>query len=70
MFVLASGGVVGLVGDLCCRQWRHRIRIRVVTDLDIGKLNVGEDGYRWHAPKESNERDDSARPLRKRICGL
>ena len=34
------GQVVGLVGDLCCRQWRRRRRIRVVTDLDLGNPNV------------------------------
>jgi len=34
------GQVVGLVGDLCCRQWRRRLRILVVTDLNLGNPNV------------------------------
>jgi len=32
--------MVSLVGDLCRRQWRCHLRIRVVTDLDIGNLNI------------------------------
>jgi len=35
------GQVVGLIGDLCCGQWRRHLRVGVVTDLDIGNLNVG-----------------------------
>jgi len=40
------GQVVGLVGDLCCRQWRRHLRIRVVTDLDLGNPDV--EGGRKH----------------------
>ena len=62
------GQVVGLVGDLCCRQWRGHLRIRVVTDLDLGNPNV-EGGQTPVACTEGNEKGDSPRPSMKKVCG-
>jgi len=63
------GQVVGLIGDLCCGQWGRHLRIRVVTDINLGNLNIGEDGYQQQALTEGNDKGSIARPLTKRVCG-
>ena len=60
------GYVVGPVGDLR-RQWYCHRRTRVFTDLAIGKVHVEGGQVSVASPEGRNEKDESARRLRKRM---